>query len=129
MTWVLLIGVAWLSVALLVGVLIGRGIRLADRKQEATLAAQEREPNFVVDLTPPGVAEPAIAGAPGGIPAADPAPAETTTGPSTAQETRTDVAATPERVRHPLPGPRPPAARKSTSATERTAHPHDSGLI
>ena len=57
MTWVLLIGAMWLTVALLVGVLIGRSIRLADRKQEDVAA-----PNFVVDLTPPVVPQPATPG-------------------------------------------------------------------
>jgi hypothetical protein len=49
MNWVLLIGAVWLTVAVLVGVLIGRGIRLADRKEEEAAAAEATEPNFVVD--------------------------------------------------------------------------------
>jgi hypothetical protein len=59
MTWVVLIGVGWLVVALLVGVLIGRGIRLADRKEQDR--ADVTDPNFVVDLAPPAptVPEPA----------------------------------------------------------------------
>ena len=40
MNWVLLIGAAWLAVAVFVGVLIGRGIRLADRKQVEAFAAE-----------------------------------------------------------------------------------------
>jgi hypothetical protein len=46
MTWVLAAGVVWLVVAVLVGVLVGRGIRLADRREANTAAAA---PNFVVD--------------------------------------------------------------------------------
>ena len=57
MTWVLLIGAVWLTIAALVGVLIGRSIRLADRKNEENAAAAAA-PNFVVDLSPP----PAVAG-------------------------------------------------------------------
>jgi hypothetical protein len=57
MTWVLLIGAVWLTVAALVGVLIGRSIRLADRKSDENAAAAPA-PNFVVDLSPP----PAVAG-------------------------------------------------------------------
>ena len=72
MTWVLLIGAVWLVAASLVGVLIGRGIRLADRKQEEFAASAPR--NFVVDLTPPGVAEPAVAGAPAAGAPEPPAP-------------------------------------------------------
>ena len=55
MTWVLLIGAVWLTVAALVGVLIGRSIRLADRKSEENAAAAAA-PNFVVDLSPPAAA-------------------------------------------------------------------------
>jgi hypothetical protein len=55
MTWVLLIGAVWLTVAVLVGVLIGRSIRLADRKNEENAAAAAA-PNFVVDLSPPAAA-------------------------------------------------------------------------
>ena len=55
MTWVLLIGAVWLTVAALVGVLIGRSIRLADRKSEENAAATAA-PNFVVDLSPPPAA-------------------------------------------------------------------------
>ena len=49
MNWVLLIGAVWLIVAVLVGVLIGRGIRLADRKEEEAATPEAAEPNFVVD--------------------------------------------------------------------------------
>ena len=48
MSWVWVIGAAWLVLGVLVGVLIGRGIRIADRKQ-AENAAADAEPNFVVD--------------------------------------------------------------------------------
>jgi hypothetical protein len=59
MNWVLLIGAVWLIVAVLVGVLIGRGIRLADRKEEEAAVAEATEPNFVVD--PDATAPDAIA--------------------------------------------------------------------
>jgi hypothetical protein len=55
MAWVLAAGVAWLLVALLVGVLVGRGIRLADSRDANTAAAA---PNFVVDTDPPVVGPP-----------------------------------------------------------------------
>jgi hypothetical protein len=48
MSWVWVIGAAWLVLGVLLGVLIGRGIRLADRKQAET-AARDAGPNFVVD--------------------------------------------------------------------------------
>jgi hypothetical protein len=47
MTWVLVIGAAWLALALPVAVLIGRSVRLADARARAD--AQLDEPNFVVD--------------------------------------------------------------------------------
>ena len=59
MNWVLLIGAVWLTVAVLVGVLIGRGIRLADRKEEEAATPVAAEPNFVVD--PDATAADAIA--------------------------------------------------------------------
>jgi hypothetical protein len=34
MTWLLLIALAWVALALLVGVLLGRSVRLADHRQE-----------------------------------------------------------------------------------------------
>jgi hypothetical protein len=45
MIWVL-VGAAWLVLALLVAVLIGRSVRIADRRAAADAAA---EANFVVD--------------------------------------------------------------------------------
>jgi hypothetical protein len=59
MTWVLLIGAVWLTVAALVGVLIGRSIRLADRKNEDAAAAEAAAPNFVVDPAPLALPQPA----------------------------------------------------------------------
>ena len=52
MTWVLAAVVAWIVLAVLVGVLIGRGIRLADRKDSNTAALETASPNFVVDIDP-----------------------------------------------------------------------------
>ena len=52
MTWVLAGVAAWLALAVLVGVLVGRGIRLADRKEAESRAAAAAEPNFVVDPAP-----------------------------------------------------------------------------
>ena len=52
MTWVLAVGVAWLVVAVLVGVVVGRGIRLADRREASTAALEAASPNFVVDIDP-----------------------------------------------------------------------------
>jgi hypothetical protein len=109
MNWVLLIGAVWLAVAALVGVLMGRGIRLADRKEEETAAAEAAAPNFVVDPEAPAVVEPP----------ATPAP---------------DAAATPEsttsdRGRHSIPTARPPAVRAPVRPSERTPSPRDSGLF
>jgi hypothetical protein len=52
MTWVLAGVAAWLTLAVLVAVLVGRGIRLADRKEAEHRAAGAAEPNFVVDPAP-----------------------------------------------------------------------------
>jgi hypothetical protein len=49
MTWVLAGVAAWLMLAVIIGVLVGRGIRLADRRQPENRVA---EPNFVVDPAP-----------------------------------------------------------------------------
>jgi hypothetical protein len=112
MTWVLLIGAGWLLVALLVGVLIGRGIRLADRKEAD--GADASDPNFVVDLTPPAGA-PAIV-APGLAATESPAPGGTPASPNT-----------PEHVRHPIPSARPPAVRNPVRAPERPPSPDEAG--
>jgi hypothetical protein len=109
MNWVLLIGAVWLAVAALVGVLMGRGIRLADRKEEETAAAEAAAPNFVVDPEAPAVVEPP----------ATPAP---------------DAAATPgsttsDRGRHSIPTARPPAVRAPVRPSERTPSPREPGLF
>jgi hypothetical protein len=54
MNWVLAVASAWFALAVLVAVLIGRSIRLADRKAEADgakAAIAEDSPNFVVDAS------------------------------------------------------------------------------
>ena len=60
MSWVWAVVAVWLMLGVLIGVLIGRSIRLADRKQAEALAAQTAEPNFVVDpvVLPPDAHEP-----------------------------------------------------------------------
>jgi hypothetical protein len=45
MSWVLVIAGAWMAVAAVVAILVGRSIRLADRKAAAEAA---QAPNFVV---------------------------------------------------------------------------------
>jgi hypothetical protein len=60
MTWVLAGVAAWVVLAVLVGVLVGRGIRLADRMEAERDAVSE--PNFVVD--PAVAADSPQAGAP-----------------------------------------------------------------
>lgn len=59
MGWVWVVGAVWLLLGVLIGVLIGRGIRLADRKQAETTAT-DAEPNFVVDhpVLPPHAEQP-----------------------------------------------------------------------
>lgn len=47
MTWPLVIGAGWLLLAVLVAVVIGRSVRLADAR--AVAEANGEEPNFVVD--------------------------------------------------------------------------------
>ena len=47
MSWVLVIGVVWLVLAVLLALLIGRSVHLADLREG--LAAGADEPNFVVD--------------------------------------------------------------------------------
>jgi hypothetical protein len=49
MSWVWALGAVWLVLGALIAVLIGRGIRLADRKQAEALAAETADPNVVVD--------------------------------------------------------------------------------
>ena len=60
MTWVWAVVAVWLLLGVLIGVLIGRGIRVADRKQAEALAAEPADPNFVVDAAalPPHVHRP-----------------------------------------------------------------------
>jgi predicted lipid-binding transport protein (Tim44 family) len=113
MNWVLLIGSAWLAVAVLVGVVIGRGIRLADRKEEEAVAAEAAAPNFVVDSA--SVAEPPAPAGPPDSPADVSAPA------AVAPE-----AAIPDRVRHSIPTARPAAVRAPVHASERTPSQRDS---
>ncbi|TFV90363.1 hypothetical protein [Blastococcus sp. CT_GayMR16] len=109
MTWVLLIGAVWLAVAALLGVLIGRGIRLADRKEEDSAAAEAASPNFVVDVPSPVVAGPA-------------------------QPFTTDTAdavrdpATPDHMTPLIPTARPPAGRAPARASEQQMRkPRESG--
>lgn len=47
MTWVLVIGAGWLLLAVLVAVVVGRSVRLADAR--AAAEASGEEPNFVID--------------------------------------------------------------------------------
>ena len=110
MNWVLLIGAVWLAVAVFVGVLIGRGIRIADRKQQEAFAAEVPAANFVVDVTPPVVAEPA-----------EPTAAETPVADAT------PAPATPDRARHSIPKSRTSGVRAPIRASERTPSPRDSG--
>ena len=90
MTWVLAAVVAWLVVAVLLGVLIGRGIRLADRKETQTAAAEAASPNFVVDDGP-------LTDRPG-----------------------TFAAGTDDALRRPLSNARPPAPRPASENTRST---------
>jgi hypothetical protein len=115
MNWVLLIGAVWLAVAVFVGVLIGRGIRIADRKQQEAFAAEAGAPNFVVDLTPPVVAE-----------TAEPAVAETPATEATPEASTPET--TPERSRHAIPKSRPAGVRAPVRASERTPSSRESGL-
>jgi hypothetical protein len=63
MTWVLAGVAAWLALAVLIGVVVGRGIRLADRK-ESESCAETVEPNFVVDPSAQPAPEAPLPGAP-----------------------------------------------------------------
>ena len=108
MNWVLLIGAVWLAVAVFVGVLIGRGIRLADRKQAEAFAAEVPAANFVVDVTPPVAAE---AAEPAETPESDALPAP----------------ATPDRARHAIPKSRQSGVRAPVRASERTPSQRESG--
>ena len=112
MNWVLLIGAVWLAVAVLVGVLIGRGIRLADRKQVEAFAAEVPAANFVVDVPPPVVFE-----------AAEPAVAETP------EADTTQTPAPPDRARHSIPKSRQSGVRAPLRAAERALSPRKSGLL
>jgi hypothetical protein len=52
MTLVLAAAITWLVAAVLIGVLVGRSIRLADVKEARTAAAEAASRNFVVDTAP-----------------------------------------------------------------------------
>jgi hypothetical protein len=55
MGWVLVIGAAWVGLAAVVAVLIGRTVRLADRSADdpaSSTSAGTDEPNVVVDAPP-----------------------------------------------------------------------------
>jgi hypothetical protein len=72
MNWVLAVASAWFALAVLVAVLIGRSIRLADRKAEADAAKApiaEDSPNFVVDAAPPVETDVGVEPVPEGRPA------------------------------------------------------------
>jgi hypothetical protein len=112
MGWVLGIAVAWLVLAVAVALLIGRGIRLADRKvdEEEAARAVEYAPNFVVD----DAGEPAAEALRSGAPDAATAPAEE----------RPPVA---ERQSPTLPNSRPPVIGPCIPAAERSPT-QESGL-
>ncbi|MCW2739617.1 MAG: hypothetical protein JWR45_39 [Blastococcus sp.] len=74
MTWVLTAAVAWIVVAVLLGLLVGRGIRVADHKDAQAVALEAASPNFVVDSLP-GAAGPAMTAAPPGARLPTPRPA------------------------------------------------------
>jgi hypothetical protein len=121
MTWVLLIGAVWLSVAAFVGVLIGRGVRLADRKEEEAAAGEAASPNFVVDPLAPALAGPPV---PTGTAPADPLEVDI---PETEIPATTEPSAA-ERTRHSIPTARPAAVRAPIRSSERTPTHRDSGL-
>jgi hypothetical protein len=81
MNWVLAVAAAWFALAGLVAVLIGRSIRLADRKAEADAAKAtiaEESPNFVVDAAPPVESDVGVEPVPEGRPAEPRSAAERT---------------------------------------------------
>jgi hypothetical protein len=102
MAWVLAVSAAWVAIAAFVAIVLGRGIRLADRKQAEAAAGPQ---NFVVDedpTTPP--------------PAADdgtPPEADDTAPPAGPEDPP------PGRFRHPIPSARP--------STTRPHMPHSQG--
>jgi hypothetical protein len=103
MNWVLAVAAAWFALAGVVAVLIGRIIRLADRKAAAKAKAKakatiaEDAPNFVVDTSPQVEADVSAEPVPEGRPA-EPR--------SAAERPRPDV----PTVRPPEPGV-PPSER------------------
>ena len=99
MTWVLVIGVGWVLLAALVAVVIGRSVRLADKKAAAESSADE--PNFVVDP----------ATAPGGIPAATVLPFPTVSPEAEAKPAPRPVRDTPTVPGIPVARPPAPGAR------------------
>ena len=52
MSWVLVIGTTWLLLAVLIALLIGRAIHVADIKADEAVGGDVHEPNFAVDLAP-----------------------------------------------------------------------------
>ena len=111
MAWVLAVGAAWVAIAAFVAVVIGRGIRLADRKQAESAGAAPR--NFTVDVAPPVF--PTTDSAPVDAPSVDALPVldGDATAPAAPEE------APPSRFRHPIPNTRTPAVRPRAPHPER----------
>ena len=97
MTWVLIIGAAWVALGCLLALIVGRGIRLADR-HDCRLPPL----NFVVDPDAPTV--------PQGLPVLPPA------------ETLRDLPLVSSRERPPSAPPPPPYRTTRATAEEEAAH-------
>jgi hypothetical protein len=102
MTWWLIGTFAWVALAVLAALVIGRAIRMADARRAAEVEAQAGEANFVATEAPP----------------AD-VPPTPWTGPSTL----------PFPPPGSLPRQRPPIVRNPVSPAERDPSHRDSGVL
>jgi hypothetical protein len=113
MTWVLIAVATWLLLSIVVALLVGRSIRLADREEER--AAHAGAPNFTVDPAP---LPPSAA-----IAAAEPA-ADDTPPPAAAPSTPPPSPATPA-----IPAARQGSMRGCVQPGERRPSSRRAGLI
>jgi hypothetical protein len=100
MTWLLVVAVVWVAVAVVAALAIGRAIRTADARRGVEAEPQPDAGNFVATDLPPAEAD---------VP---------WVGPPTAPFTPSSV-----------PRQRPPVVRDPVSRDGRDRAPHDSGLV
>ena len=118
MAWVLAVGAGWVVLGAVLAVVIGRGIRLADRKQQESAVAAA---NVVVDPDP---VDATPVDTPVAAEAEVPAAQARTDGPPDAAPGDDGAS---DRFRHPIPSARPAPFRPRTPNAERTSSTKRSG--